>query len=97
VIASSGQASTQTPQSTHSSTSIVALSEAMLIASLGHSSTQVSQPVHFSLSTLAGIYATLSKNLKTYYCSVTTEVLQKSCYQIEYGMLQNYDDFTTYF
>jgi hypothetical protein len=77
--------------------SINAFSEAMLIASLGHSATQVSQPVHFSLSTLAGIYTTLSKNLKTYYCSVTTEVLQKSCYQIEYGMLQNYDDITTYF
>jgi cytochrome c-type biogenesis protein CcmH/NrfF len=55
---------------------IEALLAAMLIASLGHSAMQVSQPVHFSSSTLAGIYTTLSKNLRTYYCSVTVDVLQ---------------------
>jgi len=62
VIASSGQASTHTPQSTQASTSISALPSTIFIASLGHSSTQDSQPLHFSLSTLAGIYITLSKN-----------------------------------
>jgi len=61
LIASSGQASTQTPQSMHALLSITALSLIILMASLGHSSTQVPQPVHFSSSTLAGIYATLSK------------------------------------
>jgi hypothetical protein len=62
LIASTGQASTQTPQSTQASGSTTALSLTIFIASLGHSGTQDSQPVHFSLSTLAGIYITLSKN-----------------------------------
>jgi hypothetical protein len=61
VIASAGQASTQTPQSTQASISTTALSLTIFIASLGHSGTQDSQLVHFSLSTLAGIYITLSK------------------------------------
>jgi hypothetical protein len=62
VIASTGQVSTQTPQSTQASISTIALSLTIFIASLGHSGTQDSQPVHFFLSTLAGIYITLSKN-----------------------------------
>jgi hypothetical protein len=61
-MASAGQVSTQTPQSTQASISTTALSSAIFIASLGHSGTQDSQPVHFFLSTLAGIYTTLSKN-----------------------------------
>jgi hypothetical protein len=64
-IASTGQASTQTPQSIQASTSTNAFSAAMLIASLGHSDTQVSQPVHFCSSTFAGIYKTLSKKPRT--------------------------------
>jgi hypothetical protein len=61
LIASTGQASTHTPQSTQASGSTCAFPSTMLIASLGHSSTQASQPVHFSVSTLAGINVTLSK------------------------------------
>jgi hypothetical protein len=61
VIASAGQVSTQTPQSTQASRSTTALSSTIFIASLGHSGTQDSQPLHFFLSTLAGIYITLSK------------------------------------
>jgi hypothetical protein len=60
-IASTGQVSTQTPQSTQASISTAALSLTIFIASLGHSGTQVSQPVHFPLFTLAGIFITLSK------------------------------------
>jgi hypothetical protein len=55
LIASTGQMSTQMPQSTQASTLITAFSLAMLIASLGHSSTHASQPVQFFLSTLAAI------------------------------------------
>jgi hypothetical protein len=77
------------------STSTRAFSEAMLIASLGHSPTQVSQPVHFSSSTVAGIYKILSKKLKT--DEILTELLQYLSYEIENGMLQNYNDFTTSF
>ena len=62
LMASSGQASTQTPQSTQASGSTTALSPDILIASLGHSPTHDSQPVHFSLSTTAGISKFLSKN-----------------------------------
>jgi hypothetical protein len=80
VIASTGQVSTQTPQSTQASGSTTALPLTIFIASLGHSGTQDSQPVHFSLSTLAGIYITLSKN--------------KSKLTSERQMLQNYDDIT---
>jgi hypothetical protein len=75
LIASSGQASTHTPQSMQVSLSTLALSPAMLIASLGHSDTQVSQAVHFSLSTFAGIYTTLSKK------EITNPYLQSSDYQ----------------
>lgn len=60
VMASTGQTSTQAPQSMQASGSTLALPSAMLIASLGHSETQLSQPVHFSSSTCAGIYITLS-------------------------------------
>jgi len=82
LTASSGQASTQTPQSIQASTSTTALSAIMLIASLGHSATQDSQPVHFCSSILAGIYTPFQKtwNLPT-----------------KYGMLQNYVDITTPF
>jgi hypothetical protein len=55
LIASAGQASTQTPQSTQLSALTFALPSTMLIAVLGHSPTQVSQPVHFSGLTSAGI------------------------------------------
>ena len=61
-IASTGQASTHTPQSMHASLSMTALSLSILIASLGQSSTHDSQPVHFAVSTFAGICFTLSKN-----------------------------------
>jgi hypothetical protein len=55
LIASTGQASMQTPQSTQLSGFTFALPSTMLIALLGHSLTQVSQPVHFSRLTSAGI------------------------------------------
>jgi hypothetical protein len=55
VIAVTGQASTQAPQSTQASPT-TALPSIMLIASLGHSLTQLSQPVHLSTVTFAGIY-----------------------------------------
>ncbi len=55
LIASTGQASTHTPQSTQRSALITAIPSTILIASLGHSETHDSQPVHFSLSTTAGI------------------------------------------
>jgi hypothetical protein len=55
LIASAGQASTQTPQSTQLSVLTFALPSTMLMAVLGHSPTQVSQPVHFSRLTSAGI------------------------------------------
>jgi hypothetical protein len=72
-MASTGQVSTQTPQSMQASGLIFALSSAMLIASLGHSSTQDSQPVHFSSSTLADIALSFQKrNLQTN----KTEMLQ---------------------
>jgi hypothetical protein len=64
LIASSGQASTHTPQSMQVSSLTTAFSSAIEIASLGHSDTHVSQPVHFSVSTLAGIYIVLSKKQK---------------------------------
>jgi hypothetical protein len=54
LIASTGHASTHTPQSTHASFTS-ALPSTILIASLGHSEIQDSQPVHLSLSTTAGI------------------------------------------
>jgi hypothetical protein len=76
LIASSGQASTQTPQSTQLLASTIAFSLAMLIASLGHSSTQVSQPVHFAGFTLAGIYAILSK--KIWNLTLSEKMLQNS-------------------
>jgi hypothetical protein len=60
-IASTGQASMQTPQSMQASIFTTALPSTIFIASLGHSDTQVSQPVHFSLSTFAGIFINLSK------------------------------------
>jgi hypothetical protein len=91
LIASSGQASTQTPQSIQASSSTTALSSTILIASLGHSDAQVSQPVHFSSSTFAGIYLTLSKK---------TEILtafMKPFSSIKNGILQDYHDITTYF
>jgi hypothetical protein len=66
VIASTGQVSTQMPQSTQASISTTALSLTIFIASLGHSGTQDSQPVHFFLSILVGIYITLSKSLSAY-------------------------------
>jgi hypothetical protein len=80
LIASTGQVSTQTPQSTQASASTTALLLTIFIASLGHSETHDSQPVHFSLSTLAGIYTTLSKNRITYSKN---------------GILQNCADITT--
>jgi hypothetical protein len=61
LIALTGQASTQTPQSMQASAFTTALPSTMLIASLGHSDTQDSQPVHIPSLTLAGIYMTLSK------------------------------------
>lgn len=54
-MASAGQVSTQTPQSTQLSALTCALPPTMLIALLGHSLTQDSHPVHFSLLTSAGI------------------------------------------
>jgi hypothetical protein len=54
-MASAGQASTQTPQSTQLSAFTWALPSTMLIALLGHSLTQDSHPVHFPLLTSAGI------------------------------------------
>jgi len=61
LIASTGQTSTQTPQSTQESIFTTALPSTILIASLGHSGTQASQPIHFCSSTLAGINVILSK------------------------------------
>ena len=55
LMASTGHASIQAPQSMQESASTTALPSAMLMALLGHSSTQDSQPVHFALSTSAGI------------------------------------------
>jgi hypothetical protein len=78
LIASSGQASTQTPQSMHSSSSTTALSSAILIASLGHSDTHVSQPVHFSSSTLAGIYLILSIKTKLINAFLKTSFINKT-------------------
>jgi hypothetical protein len=63
LIASAGQTSTHTPQSTQASTLTCALSSAIFIASLGHSDTQVSQPVQACLSTFAGIFKTFPKQL----------------------------------
>jgi hypothetical protein len=64
LIASAGQTSTHTPQSTHALMSTCALSSAIFIASLGHSDTQDSQPVQVCLSTLAGIFKTFPKQPK---------------------------------
>jgi len=61
LIASAGQVSTQTPQSTQASAEMAAFSSAILIASLGHSSTHDLQPVHFPLSTFAAISLVPSK------------------------------------
>jgi hypothetical protein len=55
LIASTGHSSTQTPQSTHFSTSMTAFSPSIRMASLGQESKQVSQPVQVSASTFAGI------------------------------------------
>jgi len=83
VIACSGQASIQTPQSMQASGSTFAFSPAMLIASLGHSETQVSQPVHFPLLTFAGIYIILSKNTTLLLNYITSaSILETECYKI---------------
>jgi hypothetical protein len=59
VIASSGQLSTHTPHSTHSSASAtVDLSSFITRTSLGQSSTQDPHPVHFSASITGGILFT---------------------------------------
>jgi len=80
LIACSGQASTQTPQSMQASGLTFALPSSIEIASLGHSSTQVSQPVHFSLSTCAGITLPFPKTpqsmIKKAYTSTMVEMLQ---------------------
>jgi hypothetical protein len=55
LIASVGQASMHTPQSTQPSALTTALPSTMLIALLGHSLIQDSQPVHLSAFTSAGI------------------------------------------
>jgi hypothetical protein len=62
LIACSGQASMQTPQSMQASGLTFAFPSSIEMASLGHSSTQDSQPVHFSLSTFAGITRPFPKN-----------------------------------
>jgi hypothetical protein len=90
LIASTGQTSTQAPQSTQASASITAFSLAILIASLGHSSTHDSHPVHFFLSTLAAIIWPFQKS----------NLQAKFIRSIPYGtserrMLQNSGDITT--
>jgi hypothetical protein len=64
LIASTGQASMQAPQSMQESGSMAALPSTMLIALLGHSSTQDSQPVHLPLSTSAGIQLSFQERLR---------------------------------
>jgi hypothetical protein len=83
VIASTGQLSTQTPQSMQASLT-TALPSAILMASLGQSSAQVSQPVHLLLSTLADICVTFLK-----YIVLILPAKGK--------MLQNYSRITTIF
>ena len=65
LMASTGHASIQAPQSMQESASTTALPSAMLIALLGHSSTHDSQPVHFALSTSAGMYLPFQIGLKS--------------------------------
>jgi hypothetical protein len=72
LIASTGQVSTQIPQSMHNSLSTWAFSSTILIASLGHSGTHDSQPVHLSLFTFAGISRTLSKKNNNWFDNLTT-------------------------
>lgn len=66
-MAPTGQASTQTPQSTQLSALTCALPLTMLIALLGHSLTQDSHPVHLSFLTSAGIQQPFQRTITTLY------------------------------
>jgi len=66
-MASEGQVSTQTPQSTQFSALTCALPPTMLIALLGHSLTQDSHPVHLSLLTSAGIQQPFQRTTTSLY------------------------------
>jgi hypothetical protein len=69
-MASTGHSSTQTPQSTHLSASITALSSTISIASLGQQSTHAPQPVQVPLSTIAGIFIPFQKLITMFYKQV---------------------------
>jgi hypothetical protein len=67
-IASTGQTSTQAPQSPQVSASTTAKPSFIAMASNGHDSTQVSQPVHFSALTTAGMnYLPMQIKTKKYH------------------------------